>query len=105
MASDSREGRYDSERVCAHGHRACAGPTPIIIRARLVKLASADGLVEFEDGTPIGKIYIIDLATKERQRMKNIKHGAVHEKDVVREYCLDGSLGGWLPLECLELLT
>ena len=54
---------------------------------------------------PLGKVYLIDLATKKSQRMLNIDRGVRHDKEIVREFSIDGTPGGWLPLECLELLV
>ena len=103
MASPSGDGRHDQKRRGDHADRAGAGP--VIVRAKLAKHATADGLCEFVASVPIGTVYLIDLATKHRQRMLNTDRGVTHEKEIVREYQINGTPGGWLPLECLELLV
>lgn len=73
-----------------------------MVTAILVKRATEDGLVEFEDHVPLGRRYRVDLDSIVRAAPmthdpdgKNISH----RKDII--YTEDG---GWLPLECLKLL-
>jgi hypothetical protein len=70
-----------------------------LIKARLAKLRTDDGLVEFRDGVELGKLYVVDLDSKERHWMRNFDFNVRHEKDIIRTQ--DGK---WLPFECLELI-
>lgn len=72
----------------------------MIVRARLIKLKTDDGLVESVDGVPLGREYLIDLSTRRRQQMYNIDVHRCHEKDIVDEY----PSGRWLVLDMLEIL-
>ena len=70
-----------------------------LVKARLVKIRTDDGLVEFHESTPIGKEYTVDLDSVRTRRMWNTDHDCEHEKVIV------SAVGGrWLPLECLELI-
>lgn len=66
--------------------------------ARLRKLSTDDGLVQFHHVVPIGKVYQVDLDTRRSVMLFNTDKGVEHQKDVV--WTLDGT---WLPVECLEL--
>ena len=75
----------------------------MIVRATLTKLATDDGLVQFEHHVPLGVEYFVDMTTIiRRQRMihTNENNGTptVHFKDII--WTTDGK---WLPLDCLAL--
>lgn len=71
-----------------------------IVKARLVKRATADGLLEFMPQVPIGKIYEIDIKSRRLTDMFNIEQGLRHSKEVVNE----AHGGGWLCMELLEVI-
>lgn len=70
-----------------------------LVKARLAKLATDDGLVEFKDGVELGREYLIDLDSKQRCWMRNFDRNVRHEKELVY-----ADNGRWLPFECLELI-
>lgn len=70
-----------------------------IVSATLRARATADGLVEFHDDVPLGKVYQVDIDTIEETRMFNVVKGIEHTKVIVREH----PSGRWLPLELMDL--
>lgn len=67
-----------------------------IVIAHLIKLATDDGMVEFNDDVPIGKMYKIDLSLLFLQYVWNERTGEGKEREMVWD-----TKGGWLPTECL----
>lgn len=67
------------------------------VTATLIKLATEDGLVEFNYDVPIGKVYKIDLSTKATVELFNQERNISHFKEVVWD-----TRGGWLPTEVLQ---
>lgn len=74
-------------------------PMPFLVRARLTKLVTDDGLVEMNKGCQVGRVFLVDLSTAEDAPLLNERYKVSHVKRVVRE--VEGNL---LPMECLELL-
>lgn len=72
-----------------------------IVKAKLKKLKTDDGMVEILPDIPLGKIYFIDLDSKRILRAYNIEFHQMHSKESVQ----DVSSGGWLPMELLEIVT
>jgi hypothetical protein len=71
-------------------------------RAVLIALATADGLVSAKAGTPLGKVYTVDLATRKTRRMYNVEHHRTHVKEIIRT--VDGTAqDGWYPTEMLRI--
>lgn len=70
----------------------------MIVTTRLVKIKTADGLMEINDPSLLGKEYQIDLSTKCMRRGYNI----FHHQHWVREMVQDTANDGWLPTELLE---
>lgn len=73
----------------------------MIVRARLVKLRTDDGLIESVDDVPLGREYRIDLTTRRLQKMYNTDRQRFHQKEIINEY----PSGRWLVLEMLEILS
>lgn len=69
-----------------------------LYRAKLVKHATADGLIEMEDSVPLGKEYVVDLDTRAPKAMFHLVQQIHHEREMVA--AVDG---GWLPTELLDL--
>ena len=69
-----------------------------IVSAKLKAHATADGLVEFFEGIPLGKVYTVDTDTVEEVLMFNAEKGVEHKKIIVREY----PSNSWLPMELLS---
>jgi len=77
----------------------------MIIRARLIKHATEDGLMEVWEKVPLGRIYYIDLSTKRKVKYLHKATGKLHEKVVVKASDpLDSPDMLDFPYECLELL-
>lgn len=68
-----------------------------IVTATLIKRATSDGLVEFNDDVPLGKVYRIDLTLIQLKPMYHLDKLVAHEKEMVWDV-----KGGWLPTECLS---
>lgn len=69
-----------------------------IVKAKLVKLVTDDGLVCVHDNVPIGKEYLIDYDTMHVAQGHNTEKNVDWEKIIVFDL-----LGGWLPIELLEI--
>lgn len=65
--------------------------------ARLVRRVTTDGLMAVNDNVPIGKVYLVDLATRTVSTMQH-SSGMLHAKEVVQ--CSDG---GWIPVALLDI--
>ena len=70
-----------------------------IVNATLKARSTADGMVEFHDDVPLGKVYQVDADTIEEVSLLNVEKGIEHTKVIVREF----PSGAWLPLELLSL--
>jgi hypothetical protein len=70
-----------------------------VTQARLVKKATDDGLYEFTDDIPLGRLYDVDLVHARRVALFNLEKRVEHEKVLVK----DLERPGWLPLECLAV--
>lgn len=73
-----------------------------VVPAKLVKLKTADGLVEFFEDTPLGKVYRVDLDTMRRVWMYNIARHIRHRKLIINS--VDDDDIGFIPVECLEFV-
>lgn len=71
------------------------------VTAKLIKKATNDGLIEFQDYVPLGSEYLIDTDTIYVAVMQHRPTGRFHVKLMVT----DNTLGGDLPLECLDWPT
>jgi len=71
-----------------------------IITARVKKRITADGLMHFKDHVPLGRVYRVDIDSREIRDFHSTDHGVLHQKDTVR----DADTGALLPVELLELL-
>ncbi len=67
--------------------------------ARLVKKATADGLYEFNDDVPVGRLYNVDVQHPMTAELFNVDKHVRHTKVLVK----DLAQPGWLPLECLAV--
>jgi hypothetical protein len=72
----------------------------MLIQAELVKRATADGLVEFEDDIPLGRVYLVEVDSHQVLMLLNDETGDCHMKEVI--YTDEGV---WLPVECLKLVV
>jgi len=78
----------------------------MIVKATLVKLATDDGLVQFEAHAKLGAEYFVELnSIMRQQRMIHTSEETngtptVHFKDIIWT-----AHGDWLPLECIQLHT
>ena len=75
------------------------GETLVVVIATLMKLKSADGLIEMEDHIPLGKKYTVNTATLRTVKLFNLDKKVSHEKDIIDVW----PTGGYLVLELLEL--
>lgn len=73
---------------------------PCLLRARVRQLVTSDGLLRLTDDVTIGHLYVVDLSTKTTARFINRELQTIHEKEVVQ--CAED--GGWIALECVDLL-
>ena len=74
----------------------------MIIRAVVEKLATDDGLVEFEPHVQLGKTYLVETDSIRRNQtvVKVMGDSPIsHEKDII--FTVEGV---WLPLETLRLV-
>lgn len=72
----------------------------MLIQVQLVKKATDDGLVEFEDDIPLGRVYLVELDSRRTVMLLNDDTGGAHLKDII--YTVDGA---WLPVECLKFVV
>lgn len=77
----------------------------VIVQATVTKLATDDGLIEFEPHVAIGHTYLVDVCSIRRAQpmVKQLPDGTFieHKKDIV--YLAADDEAGWLPLDCLKL--
>ena len=70
-----------------------------IVKAKLVKLITDDGLVSVEDDVEIGKEYLVDLDSM------HVCEGYNHELDEIwSRLIIYDAFGGWLPRELIEFV-
>ena len=70
-----------------------------IVKAKLIKRTTDDGLFEIEDDIPIGKQYLVDLDSMEKCFGRNTVKGVNWEKVIIYDV-----FGGWMPTELLEFM-
>jgi len=77
----------------------------MIIRARLIKHSTEDGLMEIWEQVPLGRIYFIDIDTKREMEYLHVPTGKYHKKIVVKAADPMGNPEMlYLPFECLEII-
>lgn len=76
-------------------------PQPFVVRAKVVRLATADGLVACGEHVKVGDVFFVDLNTAHDVGLINVDQKVPHVKRVVQEVVQ----GGWLLHECLEVLA
>ena len=69
-----------------------------LIKVKLVKLKTTDGLVEMNPGVSTGKVYYVDLESLQERMMYNVSRRIIHKKTIV--YTEEGL---WLPVELLDI--
>ena len=69
----------------------------MITEAKLIKRKTDDGLMEIEDHIPLGKIYEVDLSSRQPVKGKNIEKSVFWEREMIL------SDGEWFPTELLEI--
>lgn len=74
----------------------------MIVIARIKKLITDDGLMEVSDHIKIGQEFRVDTNCKEIMTFEHIETGEEHDKEMIQMY--PHVLGGWLPMELIELL-
>jgi hypothetical protein len=70
------------------------------MQVELVKKATDDGLVEFEDDVPLGRKYLVDMESTRVILLLDDMTGGCHMKEII--YTVDGM---WLPTECLKFVV
>lgn len=79
-----------------------SGPTGRV-HARTIGQATKDGLVQLEDGVPVGREYLVDLHTLRVATLFNVDKQVSHVKTIVNTVGPTGEFNGWLPVELLDL--
>lgn len=74
---------------------------PCLVQARVIKLATDDGLLKLTDDVTIGQVYVVDISTRATTVLLNKDKQQLHEKEIMQ--CAED--GGWLALECIELFV
>lgn len=69
-----------------------------IVKAKLIKRCTDDGIVEMNDNVPLGKTYNVDLDTIYKIEMIDTEKNVQKKREVIHDI-----LGGWIPLEMLEI--
>ncbi len=69
-----------------------------MIKVRLIKRATDDGLVEVNDDVPLGKEYLADWDTRKMETGYNIPYGQFWKRELV---WIDNT---WFPTELLEVI-
>jgi uncharacterized protein YajQ (UPF0234 family) len=70
----------------------------MIVDAKLIKRKTDDEMMEFEDDIPLGKIYKVDLETKQKIQGLNIITNNIWEREMIMDIT-----GSFLPTELLEI--
>lgn len=76
-----------------------------LAQARLIKLQTADCLVEAYDEAELGKLYTVDLDTKADRDGVNVQYGIPWTRETI--LIVDektGDFTGWFPTEMLQIL-
>lgn len=75
-----------------------------LVKAKLIKLTTSDGLLDFWEETPLGKVYIVDADSGEEVEMYNVDKNIYHKQRVISTVDpVTRKTTGWLPVECLEI--
>jgi len=69
-----------------------------VVKAKLIKRCTDDSIVEMNDNVPLGRTYSVDLDTICKFEMINTEKKVRKKRQVIHDI-----LGGWLPLEMLEI--
>jgi hypothetical protein len=69
-----------------------------IVKAKLIKLITDDGLFSLEDGIPLGKEYLVDYDSMHIAQGRNVEKNVDWEKMIICDV-----FGGWMPIELLEI--
>lgn len=74
-----------------------------VLRARLARRMSEDGLIEAAPNVPIGKEYEVDIhRVFRRMPIRQVPSGKLHHKDMIM--ARDGVAGWrWIPLELIDI--
>ena len=78
-----------------------------LIKVRLIKRTTDDGLVEVEDHIEVGKEYVAEVDTKSMVDGFNVDKNKLWEREMVLCFGVPGgheALAGWMPTEILERL-
>lgn len=70
----------------------------MFVKAKVIALKTADGLMEFKGFVQVGKVYEVDPETRRTAQFFNTEKGVLHVKEIV-----DVDNGRWLPTELLQL--
>ena len=70
--------------------------------AKLIKLATDDGMFECADHVKIGTRYLVDMDTKKKLVFFNNKHRATHMKEMI-DTVENGAHYSSLPTEMLDI--
>lgn len=71
--------------------------------ATIIKLKTADGLVEMAKNIQIGTTYRVDLETMREVPLCNIEFGKNHSKMIITRLTGRGEPDGWLAVELLRI--
>lgn len=73
-----------------------------LAKAFLIKRCTDDGMVEFRDDVPLGKMYDVGLDSVRTVTLCHLERGVLHRKEIIDAY--DGrDDAGWLPTELLRI--
>lgn len=75
-------------------------PKAVVVRARVSKLKTDDGLLELVPAMRVGRTFFIDVTTIREAHLLHEDLGIEHTKELVSEVMT----GDLLPLECLEIV-
>lgn len=74
-----------------------------ILRARLARRTSRDGLMSADAGVPLGKIYEVDIhRVFKGMELVDPKTGRHHRKDMIMAH-ESGDTWRWIPLELIDI--
>lgn len=69
----------------------------MLVTAKLIKRKTDDEMMEIGDNVSLGKIYKVDLSTKQMVKGYNWEKGKIWEREMIR------ADGDWFPTELLEI--
>jgi len=69
-----------------------------VVKAKLIKRCTDDGLFEIEEDVPVGKEYLVDLDTMQMAQGHNYVKKVNWYKLIIFDV-----FGGWLPRELLQM--